>query len=93
MVRIKFAFIEFYFFLVVSERTVFVQIPRLTTLIITFVSLAKVESEVTCDFFFLLLVEPSEEFVLIFQVLLQIKFTILVIMKIPAVLLEGTVLT
>ena len=92
-VRVKFVFIEVHFFLVMSENTVLVQIPRLTTLVIDFMDLAKGESEVICYFLLLLLVEPCEEFVLVFQVLLKIIISILVIMKISAVLLEGTVLT
>ena len=76
-----------------SEYAVFVQVPGLTTLVITFMNVAHGKSEVISYFLLLLLVEPSEEFVLVFQVLLKIKVSILVIMKISTVLLHWTVLT
>ena len=93
LVFVIFVLIEICFFLGVREIAIFEQAPRLRTLVVLCMELAKGESEVVGSFPPFLLVIPSEELGLVLQILLHIMITVLVIMEISAVLLEGTVLT
>ena len=93
LIFVMFFLIELCFFLGVREKAISVQVPRLSTFVVLFMGLANGESEVGGSFPPSLLVVPSEELILVLQVLLHVMITVLIIMEISAVLFEGTVLT